>query len=198
VTRTHPERRPELFTEWHTDVTWKEVPTLGTVLYCVEAPVGAGDTLWANLCAAWETLSDTMRRCLSGLSAVHDPPKPELARLADAGAASGFAKSRASLPPVTHPLVTRHPDTGRSILYVNPLFTSRIPELTPAESAALLAFLFSHCERPEFQCRLRWEPGTVAFWDNRCTMHKVIDDYWPVTRVMHRVAINAAERPQAA
>ena len=195
ITRTNPERRPELFTDWHTDVTWQEVPTLGTVLYCVETPAGAGDTMWANLYAAWDALSGPLQSLLAGLTAVHDPLKPQRRSLADSRAATAFARSREKFPAVEHPVVTVHPETGRRILYVNPLFVSHIRALTPAESDALLQFLFRHCEQPEFHCRLRWEPGTVAFWDNRCTMHKVIDDYWPQPRQMHRVAINGATRP---
>jgi taurine dioxygenase len=198
ITRTNPARRPELFTDWHTDVTWQDVPTLGTVLYCVETPRGAGDTMWANLCAAWEALSAPLQRCLAGLTAVHDPLKPQRHALHDARAVAGFARARENLPAVAHPVVTRHAETGRSILYVNPLFVSHIAELNRDESDALLAFLFHHLEKPEFHCRLRWEPGTVAFWDNRCTMHKVLDDYWPRPRVMHRVAIAGSERPRAA
>jgi taurine dioxygenase len=198
VTSTNPARRPELFTDWHTDVTWKPVPTLGTVLCCIETPAGCGDTMWSNQCAAFDALSPAMQSWLTGLTAVHDPLKPQLHPPADGRALAGLAKARESMPPVEHPLVARHPETGRSILYVNRLFTSHVTQLARAESDAVLAFLFTHCERPEFQCRLQWAPGTVAFWDNRCTMHKVIDDFWPRARRMHRVAINGAEAPRPA
>lgn len=196
VTGTNPARRPELFIDWHTDATWKALPTLGTVLYCVETPEGCGDTLWSNQCAAWDGLSPALQERLLGLTAVHDPLKPQARFLPDSGALASLATARESMPTVEHPLVTRHPETGRSILYANPLFTSYIKELARAESNALLAFLFTHCERLEFQCRLQWEPGTVAFWDNRCTMHKVIDDYWPRPRRMHRIGIECTEAPR--
>ncbi len=198
VAQTNPDWRPERFIDWHCDVTWQEVPTLGTVLLCIEAPVGLGDTLWANMYAAFDTLSGPMQEFLAGLTGVHDPLKGQQLKMIESQGAEAFAATRKRLPLVEHPVVTVHPETGRRILYVNPLFTTRVKELGHEESDALLDYLFRHCEKPEFHCRLRWRKNTVAFWDNRCTMHKVIDDYWPERRKMHRIGIEADERPRRA
>lgn len=198
VAQTNPDWRPERFIDWHCDVTWQEVPTLGTVLLCIEAPVGLGDTLWANMYAAFDTLSGPMQEFLAGLTGVHDPLKGQQLKMIESQGAEAFAATRKRLPLVEHPVVTVHPETGRRILYVNPLFMTRVKELGHEESDALLDYLFRHCEKPEFLCRLRWRKNTVAFWDNRCTMHKVIDDYWPERRKMHRIGIEADERPRRA
>lgn len=198
VAQTNPDWRPERFIDWHCDVTWQEVPTLGTVLLCIEAPVGLGDTLWANMYAAFDTLSGPMQEFLAGLTGVHDPLKGQQLKMIESQGAEAFAATRKRLPLVEHPVVTVHPETGRRILYVNPLFMTRVKELGHEESDALLDYLFRHCEKPEFHCRLRWRKNTVAFWDNRCTMHKVIDDYWPERRKMHRIGIEADERPRRA
>jgi taurine dioxygenase len=197
VAETLPDRRPERFIDWHCDVTWKEVPTLAAVLLCIEMPAGRGDTMWANMYAPYDALSEPMQRFLTGLTGVHDPLKNQQEKMIAAQGAEAFAKTRARLPLVEHPLVTVHPETGRRILYVNPLFLSHVKELERPESDVLLDYLFRLCETPEFHCRWRWEKNTVAFWDNRCTMHKVIDDYWPEPRKMHRIAIHATDRPRS-
>ncbi len=198
VAQTNPDWRPERFIDWHCDVTWQEVPTLGTVLLCIEAPVGLGDTLWANMYAAFDALSTPLQEFLTGLTGVHDPLKDQQVKMIESQGAEAFAATRKKLPLVEHPLVTEHPETGRRILYVNPLFLSHVKELAREESDVLLDYLFRHCEKPEFHCRLRWQKNTIAFWDNRCTMHKVIDDYWPEPRKMHRIGIEADERPRRA
>jgi taurine dioxygenase len=196
VTQTNPDWRPQLFIEWHCDVTWKEVPTLGAVLLCIETPAGVGDTLWANMYAAFDALSESMQKFLTGLTGVHDPLKGQQEKMIESQGAEAFAATRKEMPLVEHPLVTVHPETGRRILYVNPLFLSHVKELEREESDALLDYLFRHCEKPEFHCRLRWRKNTIAFWDNRCTMHKVVNDYWPANRKMHRIAIEADDRPR--
>jgi len=198
VTKTNPDWRPQLFTEWHCDVTWKEVPTLGAVLLCIDTPAGVGDTMWANMYAAFNALSQSMQKFLTGLTGVHDPLKGQQEKMIESQGAEAFTAARKEMPLVEHPLVTVHPETGRRILYVNPLFLSHVKELEREESNALLDYLFRHSEKPEFHCRLRWQKNTIAFWDNRCTMHKVVNDYWPAHRKMHRIAIEADNRPRGA
>lgn len=195
VTGTDPDRRPELFVDWHTDVTWKEVPTLGTLLYCLETPSGAGDTMWANMCAVYDALSEPMQAFLEGLTGVHDPLKDRETRMLASMGAEAFQSAREAMPVVEHPIVVVHPESGKKVLYINPLFLSHIKELERGESDVLLDYMYRLAERPEFQFRLQWTPGTVALWDNRCTMHKVVNDYWPQQRRMHRIAIEASERP---
>ena len=198
VAQTRPDRRPERFVDWHYDVTFKPVPTLGAVLHCIEMPEGAGDTMFVNMCAAYEALSEPMQTFIGGLTGIHDAFKGHHEEMIEAQGAKAYAAARENLPLVEHPLVTEHPETGRPVLYANPLFMTRIKELEEPESDMLIAFLFRHCESPEFQCRLRWRPNTVAMFDNRCTMHKVLNDYWPRMRKMHRIGLEADEPPRAA
>jgi taurine dioxygenase len=201
VLRVHkPAGEPASFgTGWHTDNTFFECPSLGTVLYGEVIPPYGGDTLFASMTRAYDALSERMRAMLEGLVAVHSA-----ARAYDP-AVTGEAKYRGDAPmtyrwseavekQVEHPVVRTHPETGRKGLFVNPMFTQHIVGLTASESEALLAFLQSHATRPEFTCRFRWEPGSVAFWDNRCTQHYAMDDYRDFERVMTRVTI-AGDRP---
>ncbi|HJP05093.1 MAG: hypothetical protein CL799_06440 [Chromatiales bacterium] len=196
VISTNPDWKPQLFIDWHTDVSWKEVPTLGAILYCLERPEGAGDTLWANMCAVYDALSEPMQKFLEGLTGVHDGLFGREASMIASMGAKAFQAAREAYPLVEHPLVAVHPETGRHVLYVNPLFLSHIKELGREESDALLSCFYKLSEQPEFQCRLQWEPGTVALFDNCSTIHKVVNDFWPRERTMHRIAINAENRPQ--
>jgi taurine dioxygenase len=181
---------------WHADLTALERPPLGSILYAREIPSIGGDTIFASMYAAYDALSERMKSFLEGLTAVHDMLHlfaPVFLPLPD-----GPERCRAiqrDHPPVEHPIVRTHPETGRKALFVNGLFTSRVPELSARESAALLGFLYEHIRIPEFQCRFRWEGGSVAFWDNRCTQHYPVADYWPERRCMHRVTI-AGDRPR--
>ncbi len=176
---------------WHTDVTFLETPALGAVLAAKQLPPYGGDTLWASGIAAFEALSKPLQRLLDGLSATHDISKSfpqerfgatdaDLARLEDA---------RKKNPPRSHPVIRTHPVTGRKALFVSDGFTTRINELEPAESRAILDLLFAHFARPEFTVRWRWKENDVAFWDNRVTQHYAVDDYRPQRRVMHRATI---------
>lgn len=181
---------------WHTDVTYLERPAMAGILYARELPAVGGDTLWASMTAAYEALSPTMRTVLDGLSAVHDFSH---AFRADTLAArnAGDKKleaGRAAHPPVIHPVVRVHPETGEKALFVNSVFTSRIKGMRREESRALLDFLFAHVQRPDFQVRWRWKPGSVAFWDNRCTQHYAVNDYLPHRRVLTRATVNG-DRP---
>ena len=181
---------------WHTDVTFLERPALGAFLYALEVPPNGGDTLWSSMTAAYRALSEPMRQFLSGLSAVHDfthafPPEG----LAGSNAGrEAYEKARAEHPPVIHPVVRTHPETGEPSLFVNSVFTARIKGLRREESKALLDFLYRHVQQPEFVVRWRWSPGAVAFWDNRCTQHYAVNDYLPARRVLHRATI-LGERP---
>lgn len=178
--------------EWHADVTCHEEPPMGSMLYLTRPPeIGCGgDTLFASTVRAFDALSEPMQRFLETLTAVHEGAKLYTG-LYDMSPPEG------GWPKATHPLITRHPETGRKILYVNRGFTTRIPELSKTESAALLEMLFRHVEtNVEFQCRVRWTPNTLVFWDNRATQHCAVWDYFPASRYGERVSI-IGERPSA-
>jgi taurine dioxygenase len=175
---------------WHSDVSWREVPSLGSVLRCIEAPPRGGDTLFADMIAAYEGLPDEVRGRIDGAVAVHDFMHSFGLAMDDAQR----EEKRKQFPPARHPVVRTHPETGRKILYVNPIFTSHIEGMTRDESDALLDFLYRQATVPEYQCRFHWEPGSVAFWDNRAVQHYASNDYWPERRVMERVTV-IGERP---
>lgn len=191
---------------WHTDVTFIETPPLGAVLYAKLLPPEGGDTCWSNMQAAFEALSPRMRDFLSTLDAVHDFARGFPAKLTVARAAgeARYEKALEEHPPVVHPVVRTHPETGADGLFVNYGFTSRIKGLRRNESDALLAMLFAHVQKPEFQVRWRWRPNAIAFWDNRVTQHYAVNDYLPHRRVMHRATIlgdrpfHRSRAPQAA
>jgi taurine dioxygenase len=169
---------------WHSDVSCDAEPPMGSILYMHQVPSnGGGDTMFANMYVAYETLSEPIKRLLEGLTAVHDGDYVFRGRYA-------YADNNGQGHPVSeHPVVRTHPETGRPALYVNRGFTTRIKELRENESDALLRMLFDHAETPEFQCRFKWAPGSVAFWDNRAAMHHAMWDYHPLRRLAHRVTI---------
>jgi taurine dioxygenase len=179
---------------WHTDNTYMERPPLGSILRAVELPTVGGDTLFASTYAAWEALSAPMREFLAGLRAVHDVTRMFLKVVRDGNAGtSDVAEMQRKHPPVEHPVARTHPVTGRKALYVNSNFISHFVGLSQAESDVLLRMLFEHVRTPDFQCRLRWEPGTLALWDNRCVLHYAVPDYCE-RRLMHRITL-VGERP---
>ena len=177
---------------WHTDVTCDEIPPLGSMLYVTETPAsGGGDTLFADMYLAYETLSEPMRTFLDGLTAVHDGAIPYVGSYKSTPPEGGYPRNE-------HPVVTRHPGTGRKILYVNQGFTSHIVGLSRAESRAVLDMLYRHiASTPRLWCRVAWEPNTLTFWDNRCTQHHAVWDYYPHSRYGERVSILGQERPAA-
>ncbi|AYF89148.1 taurine dioxygenase [Pseudomonas sp. DY-1] len=181
---------------WHTDVTFLETPALGAVLAAKQLPPYGGDTLWASSSAAYDALSKPIQQLLEGLTAIHDLsrsfPEERFSLTAEEHERLEDAKRRH--PPRSHPVVRTHPVTGRKGLFVNEGFTTRINELSAAESDALLRLLFAHATRPEFTIRWRWQANDVAFWDNRITQHFAVDDYRPQRRVMHRATI-LGDRP---
>ncbi len=168
---------------WHSDVSCDAEPPMGTIFYMLETPPVGGDTLFANACAAYEALSEPVRQLITGLTAEHDGEKSY-----GRGYGEKVEKGR-TFPKNVHPVVRTHPVSGRKGLFVNPTFTTRIVELCPHESDAVLALLYRQIEQPEFQCRFRWEPGSVAFWDNRSAQHHAMWDYYPNRRRGLRVTI---------
>lgn len=169
---------------WHSDVSCDAEPPLGSMLYIRTCPEVGGDTLFANMYAAYDLLSEGMKRRLEGLQAVHDGEHVYRGLYANLG-----VTDRPVYPRSVHPVVRTHPVTRRKALFVNSGFTTAIVGLSPDESDALLRYLFGHLAHPLFQCRFRWTPGTLAFWDNRCAQHQAIWDYWPERRYGNRATI---------
>lgn len=178
---------------WHTDVSISAKPPMASVLYMKNCPAYGGDTMWADMTAAYDALSDRMKTYLSGLTAWHDlnGTVRTLVRERSQGtrAPTGKLPTTTELPAASHPVVRTHPVTGRKILYVNPAFTAHIEGLPPKEGDAILAFLYAHQDQPEHQCRWRWQQGDVAIWDNRATHHYAIADYGDAERTIHRVTL---------
>lgn len=174
---------------WHSDVTWRERPSLGSILKAVEVPAVGGDTLFANMVVAYELLPDSVREMITGRVAVHD-----IARVFADRLNKSAEELRELYPPVEHPIVRTHPETGEPVLYVNTAFTSHIKDMDEGQSARLLRSLYRTAANPEIQCRFRWKKGSLAFWDNRASQHFASSDYFPQVRRMERVTI-AGDRP---
>ncbi len=176
---------------WHTDVTFIDTPPMGSILAARQLPPVGGDTMWASMTAAYNALSKPMQKFLQGLEAVHDFAFAFTAE-GLAGSQAGrekYEKAVAANPPVTHPVIRSHPETGEPGIFVNSVFTRRIKGLRREESKALMAFLNNHIQQPEFVVRWRWRPGDVAFWDNRNTQHRAVDDFLPHRRIMTRATV---------
>ncbi|WP_413755440.1 TauD/TfdA dioxygenase family protein [Streptomyces sp. MMBL 11-3] len=177
---------------WHADGTADAEPSLGSMLHITEIPeIGSGgDTLFANMHLAYDMLSPSMKAFLDGLTAVHDGARPWLAQ-------GQLPPAEYDVPRTEHPVVVRHPDTGRKLLFVNGPYTSRITQLAAAESTAVLEMLYDHIARTNLlHCRVRWQANTLVFWDNRCVQHHATWDYFPYARYGQRIAIDGT-RPQA-
>ena len=175
--------------QWHADITFSANPPTGTALYAHVIPASGGDTLWASSTAVYDSLPPALRAYLETLEAVHSFEHsgwPNYFAQLENGEEI-YRKARAEHLPVVHPVVRTHPVTGRKLVYVSPNFTDRIKGLPRQQSDALLGFLFLQFQRPEFQARLRWEPQTVAIWDNRATVHYATADYGNQHRLLHRV-----------
>ena len=174
---------------WHSDTTYLERPPMASMLIAREVPPHGGDTEFANQYLAYETLSDGLKRTLDGLKWVSSSAKADVSRTReDRIKTDGTAEAKRSFT-ATHPVVRTHPETGRKSLYVNVAHTLCFEGMTEAESAPLLGYLHQHQVRPEFTCRFRWHVGSIALWDNRCTLHNPINDYHGFRRVMHRVTL---------
>ena len=162
---------------------------MGSILHIQTCPPKGGDTLFANMYAAYDALSDRMKTYLDGMTALHDGEEVYRGTYANLGVAD-----KPSYPQAEHPVVRTHPVTGKKCLYINRGFTRRLNGVPGDESAGVLRYLFEHMENPLFQCRFRWSENAVAFWDNRCAQHRAMWDYWPHTRAGHRVTV-AGDRP---
>ena len=173
---------------WHSDTAYLEQPAMATMLYAIETPPIGGDTLFANTALAYEALSDGMKRMLGGLRALNVGNKPVALETRE-GMRSARAGAEVGAESTLHPVVRTHPETGRKALYVNRAHTTRFEDMSEAESAPLLDYLFDHQIRPEFTCRFAWRPGSLALWDNRASQHYPLNDYHGHRRVMHRVSI---------
>jgi taurine dioxygenase len=179
---------------WHSDTTYLDIPPMGTMLVAREVPPHGGDTLFANMYLAYESLSPGLQRLIDGLVAVNSSAKADVTKTReDRMRETARADARRDYV-AEHPVVRTHPETGRKALYVNCGHTVRFKDMSEAESAPLLDFLFAHQRRPEFTCRFRWQPGSLAFWDNRCAQHNPINDYHGFRRVMHRITLEG-DRP---
>ena len=190
VIQLHNDRdHPPYINVWHSDVTWREEPSLGSVLRARLVPEVGGDTLFANMEAAYDALDEPTREQIDGLYAIHDN-ETFLLGMKQAGASDEEAEAkRKEFPPQRHPVVRTHPVSGRKSLYVNRAFTRAIEGMAPETSDALLQRLYLQAWIPDFQCRFRWQAGSLAFWDNRAAQHYAAADYWPAVRTMERVTI---------
>lgn len=180
---------------WHSDTTYLEEPPMASMLVAREVPPVGGDTLFANMYLAYETLSPGMRTMLDGLVAISSSAKADVTKTREDRMKTDARADAKREYVAEHPVVRTHPETGRKALYVNVAHTVRFKNMTEAESRPLLEFLFQHQIQPEFTCRFVWQPGSIAFWDNRCAQHNPVNDYHGYRRVMHRVTL-AGDRPR--
>ncbi len=171
--------------QWHSDVSWRLEPSLGSVLRAIRTPAVGGDTLFCDMAAAYEGLSDELKKQIEGRTAVHDFTYS----FGMAMDAETLEQKRKEFPPAHHPVVRTHPETGEKILYVNGIFTSHIEDMDADASDTLLETLCRQSNSPELQCRFHWENDSIAFWDNRSTQHYAASDYWPQQRIMERATV---------
>lgn len=197
----HDADNPPDTNDWHTDVTFRQNPPFASVLCAKEVPATGGDTLWASMYAAYDALPEEMKTYLDDKSAVHDFGDFRNDFLRQEGGVQALNAAMARIGSAVHPIVQRHPVTGRTFLFVNRPFTNHVIDLNARESDRLLEYLYDHIDRPEFQVRFHWEKDSVAIWDNRVTQHYAVADYLPERRRMHRVTIiddRRVERSDAA
>ena len=188
--RKEPDQKRNIGNKWHTDHSYDDAPALGSMIYALEVPPVGGDTMFANMSLAWETLSDGMKDMLARLEAVHSSRHVfGPGYKANPDVADRFRNPEQAVQDAVHPVVIRHPDTGRKVLYVNPTFTVRFNGWTEEESRPLLDYLYEHASKPEFTCRVEWRKGSLGLWDNRATWHLALNDYPGHRRLMHRVTI---------
>ena len=177
---------------WHSDMSFLQQPSIGSILYALEIPEWGGDTLFASQAAAYEAVSPGLRATLDGLSAVHSASREyaPTGHSAQKRASMSVIEAEGAVGEFVHPMVLTHPETGRKALYVNPAFTLKVAGWTTRESKPLLEFLFNHCRNEAFTCRFAWTPGAVAFWDNRSVWHYALNDYHGQRRHMRRVTVD--------
>ena len=191
---THNEKNKGRENTWHSDVTWRLEPSLGSILRMKESPKVGGDTLFADMYAAYEDLSDQVKEKLDGAIAVHD-----FAGFRKRLEKNGVSEEEIEVfnkkyPMPEHPVIRTHPDTGKKLIYVNAAFTQYIKDWDADESSRMLRLLYSRAATPEYQCRFVWEDNSIAFWDNRSVQHYASSDYWPQVRRVERVTI-IGDRP---
>ncbi len=191
--RKEPEQGSNIGEQWHTDHSYDQVPALGSILVAQQLPVSGGDTIFASMFAAYNALPEPLKKRIAGLTATHSSrhvfgakvyDKPEHKDLI-----GRLGNTQAATQDAVHPVVIRHPISGKRGIYVNPDFTTHINELEKEDSDALLDELYTHCKNPEFSHRFEWQEGSVAFWDNRATWHKALNDYPGQRRLMHRITV---------
>jgi taurine dioxygenase len=180
---------------WHSDTTYLDVPPMASMLIAREVPPAGGDTEFANMYLAYETLSDGMKRLLDPLVAVNSSALADVSKTREDRMKDSARRDAAKQYVAEHPVVRVHPETGRKALYVNVAHTERFVGMTREESLPILRYLYQHQTRPELTCRFRWAPGSIAFWDNRCAQHNAINDYPGRRRLMHRLTL-AGDRPR--
>jgi taurine dioxygenase len=181
--------------EWHTDHAYDQIPAMGSILHAIQTPPYGGDTVFVSMGAAYEGLSDTFRDMLDGMRAWHSSRHVfgEVQASSDSAKSGRIGNAEQATQDALHPVVISHPLSGRKGLFVNPQFTTRIDGMSQAESDAILNMIYAHCQKPEFQARVRWHDGDVTMWDNRATWHKAINDYHGHRRYMHRVTVEGVE-----
>jgi len=177
---------------WHADSSFRSKPTRGSFLYALDVPQGAGATVWADQCAAYDDLTPAWKEFLDGLTCIHDNLTRDPYRVFEQLGGKALTDMRKFLPPSEHPVVCEHPESGHKFLFVSELMAREIVGMSRNESRAVLDFLFAHQTRPEYQARLHWEPKTLALWDNYSTLHRGIFDFGQSHRLMHRVSFNTA------
>jgi taurine dioxygenase len=190
--RKEPDQERNIGGGWHTDHSYDLAPAMGSILYAREVPTAGGDTMFASMYLAYESLSSGLQQTLDGLYAVHSSRHVfgvDARRITETDLKGRLGNSELATQDAIHPVVIRHPDTGRKALYVNPGFTLRFDGWSEEESKPLLDYLYRHAVRPEFTCRFRWQAGSMAFWDNRATWHYALNDYHGQRRLMHRVTV---------
>jgi len=190
--RKEPEATRNIGGNWHTDHCFDPDPPLGSILLARELPDYGGDTMFASMYAAYDALSDGLKKTLEGLNAVHAKTRAFVGLTRERQVSANEhadIQSRFAAREAVHPVVPRHPESGRKLLFVNPTYTVRFEGWTEKESEPLLKYLFQHAARPEFTCRFQWRVGSIAFWDNRAVWHYALNDYHGSRRLMHRIAI---------
>ena len=190
-----PDQSGAVGEHWHTDHAYDRCPAMGSILHAIQTPPYGGDTVFCSMGAAYDALSDRFRVLIGGLSAWHSSRHVFGSQQdeSDAHRSGRIGNADKATQDALHPIVIKHPLSGRRGLFVNPQFTTRIDGLSDAESDGILNMLYAHCDRPEFQCRVRWRAGDVTMWDNRATWHKAINDYPGQRRYMHRVTVEGCE-----
>ena len=192
---THNEKNRGKENTWHSDVTWRLEPSLGSILRAIELPPVGGDTLFADMYAAYDGLKDEVKARIDNAAAVHDFTHFRAGMRKRGMSEEQIEEMNRKYPTAEHPVVRTHPETGRRCIYVNAAFTLHIVGMEKADSDALLAHLYAQAAIPEYQCRFRWTPNAIAFWDNRASQHYAASDYFPAVRRMERVTV-IGDRPR--